>query len=457
MVRFPSFCAILILLLSTPIFSWAQGQVRVEGTDVTVSAVFRLDGDVTPTVRDAVRRVLKTRYNDVPFLYKCYTVRFDLQLTGDGAREDLEAFSLDVVDVSSTQEKRDAFAVGGLYDLNDWRAYDAQNSPPKFEQCDSLDGGYNTECAQLSTWFEGHAETGQITALGYVEPPNRHWPANWGADYDGTIARKDGVISTEATDRVIAHEIGHMLGFKHTTSAYDLMHDSSEDTSDSLIFANIFQMLREMRLECRWKMQLPKAAFELKPLIKCYADCVNVTSGEWRYEMNVKSRGLSLSGEGQLAYADLRAEGCGCATPQSSPGVFGVSGEILDSLDRGQLFDPSVDLGYYLVLKMDYAPVPGELVCGQPMTIAKGLFPVAGAKTMTLRMKGPDNVTITDPPQLFYDKAPAFPPCAVVRHFVSSEPLEIILVEPFQDHALENSQDDCLAYTSPAESERGCN
>jgi|GEM_PF-3420076 len=185
-----------------------------------------------------------------------------------------------------------------------------------------------------------------------------------------------------------------------------------------------------------------------------FFDCINVTSGAWRHEFQVQSHGQDLLGEGRLDYLKLQAKGCGFSTKARS-GDFSVVGVLLDSVSRGKANEG--DLGYLMELDFQYSLLPSQKVGPSELTIAQGFFKLAAAETLWLRMLGPDGTTITNAPRLSAAERSVFPPCTVIDYKLDSDRLEITAVEPFQDHAVNNAMDNCWAYTSPADYDRGCN
>lgn len=452
MPRFAFTFLFLLMSAFTPLPANAQGKVTVDGFDVTVSATYALTGSVTPHVRDAFARVLATQYNGSTYAYKCYTVHFDLRLRRDGETIRAGDFVFDVLDVSSSEAIREAFEASALYDLNDWATYDAETGNLREAECSNYDNGYIPECAYVSHWFyntqdDTHHANAYVRWPEGVSAPAEQWRRNWGADYNGNIAAKTGRLTTASNDKTIAHEIGHTLGFRHTTSLHDLMSGRGSDIKDAIIFTNLYQMLREMRLECRWSMEFPDPTFSVANAWTCPADCISGHDGQWSHAFTVQSRGQALEGEGVLDYEMFRESGCNFRTA-TRPGKYAVSGKLVDSIDRGKPSD-GADLGYIMDLNFDYRKLPPVFVAAEVPEYTPGWMNLVSANNIFLPMKGPGPKDIQNPPRLWTDTSEQPTQCLMTFYKADSGQLEITDVEPFRESQLAAQLDTCETYLSP--------
>ena len=323
------------LFFAHPFSAQASNRVNVQGNTITVEAQYRVEPANTK-LSQRLQSALDNFYNQKTFLYKCYYVKFNLTVDtskyGNGDENVIK-----IVETSNDPAVSKAYHDYGMYTYNDWGAYEAANGTHVAAECSSFFGGeYNLTCAQQAQWFfDSGLRTPGLVTLGYSTgfyPPG----------YNGVGMQNGSIyVSDEATEQVLAHEVGHNLGFRHpfdaeTTQApypsntdSGLMYPFAGDGFSEIFFDDLHEMLDNMNLECQWDLSLSDC--KISGSFKNAATASTVSESA-RVNFTIESHDLSLKGDGKKTidgFSFVSNNGVWtCIDPGYSNGTFKITGSI---------------------------------------------------------------------------------------------------------------------------------
>jgi|TARA_B100000315_G_scaffold244692_1_gene269628 hypothetical protein len=244
-----------------------------------------------------------------------------------------------------------------------WEYYDEENGTNMAERCNEYPRNeYDVGCAESSQWF---FDRGMLTkdeiSVGHVTPDTT-------VDYNGImIQRKRGVLPNSASKTHVAHEVGHLLGFKHSDGAGDLMNTGIGEANDNISHDNLHDMLDKMNLECRWTMEVHENMFFINNASTCPGNqCIANMDGNARIDFTVESYDDNLIGKGTVNYNSVKyplVSNSGNCSSSAVPknGNFKLTGNI-QSISGSSLDFITADypMAYTLEIKTDYSQEPQE-------------------------------------------------------------------------------------------------
>ncbi len=427
------------LLLGSAAHSQNQApatQVTFEGDTITVSSALGLVGraDDLNTMAPLFESAVNELFNEEQSLYKCYSLNFDIsvdEMTNIPLNQDAHVVS--IIDVTSDDATWEAFDQYGLYDVHPWHLYDATHplEPDRSTQCGTYHGlEYDIECAQLSQWFYDYGLT-DTAPIGYVSSLES-------VGFNGSGESKTAVVTNASDTQVLAHELGHILGFTHEEGAQNLMNPTAGHNHTDVTHDNLHDTLSRMNLECRWDMEINGIDVSTTPELTCpNPQCQIDRYVKGHTGWQIESFGSFVAGTGETVIDDITADGCGCSASVLNNGDLELTGTI-ENNNEDSLFAEAMGLGslgaaYTMNLTTSYGMPPQENFCApEPTQIMYYSMSEGGFDHFQVDLGNPqDNRQILTPVTVEYHESNTYT-CAIISSSLSSDELIITQVEPFQ-------------------------